>query len=89
MDEYKVHFDLLVPKFILFRLDVLPFLIAYSLLVYCFLTFEDAGNTYIYMRLTFVALGFINCTFWANFRSYIHFWPLVQESTSSYSVQQN
>jgi len=52
---------LVVPKPLLFRLDVLPFLIAYSILTYCFFTFEDAGNTYIYMRLTFVANGFLNC----------------------------
>lgn len=77
MDEYKIHFDLLVPKFFLLRLDVLPFLIAYSLLTYCFLTFEDAGNTYIYMRLAFVGLGFVNCTFPTHFRSHLHIWALV------------
>lgn len=63
MDGYHIDYHLLVPKPLLLRLDVLPFLLAYSLLTYCFLTFEDSGNTYIYMRLTFVGLGFINCTF--------------------------
>lgn len=39
MDGYKIAYELLVPRFLLLRLDVLPFLLAYSLLAYCFLTF--------------------------------------------------
>lgn len=61
MDEYSINFKLLEPRFFLFRLDVIPFLIIYSILAYCFYTFEDEGNTYIYLRLTLIAVGFFNC----------------------------
>lgn len=87
MNEYQIKYSLLVPKMLLFRLDVLPFLIAYSILTYCFLTFEDAGNTYIYMRLAFVGIGFLNCTHLIIIlRSHLYFRSLVQESTSANSV---
>lgn len=89
MNEYQIKYSLLVPKMLLLRLDILPFLIAYSILAYCFLTFEDSGNTYIYMRLTFVGLGFLNCTSHNYFRSYLYFRALVQESTGSNPVQLN
>lgn len=63
MDEYQIHFNLLVPRWLLFRLDVFPFLLVYSALFYGFYYLEDTGNTYIYLRLSLIAIAFLNCTF--------------------------
>ncbi len=35
-NNYEIRFDLLVPKFILFRYDVFPFALAYAALFYAY-----------------------------------------------------
>ena len=61
MDAYHIQFDLLVPRWLLLRLDVLPFLLIYSFLLYAVYNLDDTGNTYIYLRLAFIAIAFLNC----------------------------
>lgn len=34
--QYEIRFDLLVPKFVLFRYDVFPFIFAYAALFYAY-----------------------------------------------------
>ena len=61
MDDYSIDFKLLKPRAFVFRLDVLPFIFLYSVLVYFLYTVEDVGNTLIYLRLVLIAVGFLNC----------------------------
>lgn len=61
IDNYHIDFQLLLPRPLLLRYDVLPFLLLYAGLLYVLFTFPDEGNTYIYLRLTFVAVAFLNC----------------------------
>lgn len=89
MDEYSIDFKLLRPRAFVFRLDVIPFIVLYSILVYLLYTMEDVGNTLIYLRLVLIAVGFLNCIITLYLRSYIYLWTMVEENTTAYSVLSN
>ena len=64
-DLYEIRFDLLVPKFILFRYDVFPYIFAYAILFYAYFNVEesDESNLSIYLRLALIGVGFLNCNY--------------------------
>lgn len=62
-DQYEIRFDLLVPKFVLLRYDVFPYILAYVALFYAYFNIEesDESNLSIYLRLALIGVGFLNC----------------------------
>lgn len=61
MSHYSISFQLLLPKTILFRLDILPFLLAYTIMGYYLYEFYEDENLNLYLRLSLIGTAFLNC----------------------------
>lgn len=88
-DQYEIRFNLLVPKFVLFRYDVFPYLIAYAVLFYAYFNIEesDDSNLSIYLRLALIGVGFLNCKVLIYVRFDVYFRTLVQKDADFNTIQ--
>lgn len=84
--KYSISFDLLLPRLTLLRLDIFPYLILYAILAHqLYENFQDE-NMNLYIRLSFIGVGFLHCIIPIYCRSHLYFRVLVQKNASNYSV---
>ena len=61
MENKTIDFELVVPRFFLFRFDILPFIFLYSFLVWVYYQVDEDSDANIYIRLAIIGVGFLNC----------------------------
>lgn len=62
MNSYAIDFQLLLPRPLALRLDILPFLLIYALLLALLYHHFDDPDLNLYLRLSIIAAAFIHCT---------------------------
>ena len=58
---YSIQFKLIVPRFVLFRIDLFPFLAIYTVLFYFLYENWDDPNLNLYFRLAIIGSAFLHC----------------------------
>ena len=61
MSAYSIDFKLLLPRYLLFRGDVLPFIIIYGALGYFLYEHYDDEILNLYFRLAIIGAAFLHC----------------------------
>lgn len=62
MPNYSIHFQLLLPRAKLLRIDILPFLALYAALATALYQYYDDPNLNLYLRLAIIATAFLQST---------------------------
>lgn len=61
MAHYSIHFTLLLPRYRVMRLDILPFLVIYGLLGYFLYEHYEDPILNLYLRLSIIAACLLQC----------------------------
>lgn len=86
MSHYSIKFELLLPRALPLRLDVLPFVLIYSVLGYFLYENYEDENLNLYLRLAIIGTSFLHCTHTASIRSNLYLRTLVKKNAVNHSI---